>query len=101
MCQTFWRAVVSSTQPPVVHGEKVGDGATEAAEGDAVFAELHHQWGNLGGSRDILGDILVRDGRTEAQHQILSLFSLDGSGGIWLNDWTTPCLGLRLTAQWS
>ena len=61
VCQTFWRAVVSSTQPPVVHGEKTGDGATEAAEGDAVLAELHHQRGNLGGGRDILGDILVRE----------------------------------------
>ena len=68
MCQTFWRAIVSSTQPPVVDGEQAGDGATEAAEGDAVFAELHHQWGNLGGSRDVLGDILVGNGRTEAHH---------------------------------
>ena len=100
MCNTFWRPIVSSTQRPVVQGEKTGDGATEAAEGDTVLADLHHQWSNLGGGRDILGDILVGDGRSEAHHDILCLLSFDGSRGSWFDSWNTPCL-LRLTAQWS
>ena len=37
--EAFRRAVLQSSQPPVIQGEEAGDGATEAANGDTVFTE--------------------------------------------------------------
>ena len=76
--QTLWRAVFSSAQLPVVHGQEAGDGPAEAAERDTVVCELDHQWRNLGWWRKVLRDVLGGNGRSETHHQILSLLSLDG-----------------------
>ena len=97
--KAFRRTVLQSTQPPVIHIQKTGDGATEAAKGDTVLTELHYQWSNRGGCWDILGELLVRDRRTEAHHKILSFLSTDRWWGCFLDRFVTACLWLWLTVQ--